>query len=196
MQSNYSENNYSGRQENAVILGTGGPQRECTFRRDLATGKTGCDRVAAFFTSTGWRVVDVSDDPAWQKEDIDLLLYRPGSTSPVTVEVKTDKWPDINGTLSWEVISNIAKGTVGCCVVTTAEYMAFLSPQSGRLMLFRTDRMRRYISQNGENKWGLAYHKNEARWMPEGEQQTSISLKVPVESAMDAIGAKIYHLPA
>ena len=185
------QSNYSGRQENDTLSGTGG-----TFRRDLATGKSGCDRVAAHFVRSGWRVEDVSDDAAWQKQDVDLLLYKPGATKPITVEVKTDKWPDINGTLSWEVISNIAKGTVGCCVVTTAEYMAFLSPQSGRLMVFRTDKMRKYISRCGENKWGVAYHKNEARWMPEGEQQTSISLKVPVELAMAAIDAKIFHLPA
>ena len=173
--------------------------RPSNFDDDLAAGAEGVERVTEYLRSRGYLVTDVQSDPKYQAMDIDLLACKEGSGKQMTVEVKADRYPDINQTLTWEVVSSVgnaqSKGRAGWSLTTDAEWMAYYSPQSQTVRLFRTSAMREYISRHAENKWGAAVCGNKYAWLKEGQRHTSISLKVPLETgAIEAIGGKTIYL--
>lgn len=141
-------------------------------------------------------VVDTRKKTHFQDIDIDFLvnLKTPNGASYPRVsswEVKTDNYPDINGTLSYEIISSFNRGTVGCALKTQAEFIAFYLPQSHRIAYWKNQKLKSFVASCAhklELIRVLNYHPGSA------EPQVTLCLKVPLAEALEAAGGRTVWL--
>lgn len=164
------------------------------FAKDLQRGEEGEEAVLSWLRSLSSvsEVIDCRKIYEWQQKDIDfsvVLKPRSGFSFPVTKtwEVKTDTYPDINGTLSYEIVSNFQRGTIGCALKTQADYIGFYCPQSRRLLYWKSQQLRDWVAQKSTDFELIKvfnYHKGGP------EPQVTLCLKVPVEQALASCGGK------
>lgn len=71
-------------------------------------------------------VINVEDNPKYQKEDVDLLLVSDKEETPkiLKLEIKADTYYH-TGNYFFEVISNCTKETEGCFMYTTADFIFY-----------------------------------------------------------------------
>lgn len=71
-------------------------------------------------------IINVEDDKAFQKFDIDLVQVT--NNSIFNIEVKSDTYE--TGNFFFETVSNATKGTEGCFMYTTADYIYYYFTKS------------------------------------------------------------------
>jgi len=98
-----------------------------TFDEKNDFSKKGIEIVCKYLNSLKKtiEVKNVEDEPAYQKNDIDLVwIYSKGKDKIIiSVEVKTDKYT--TGNFWLETISNETLGTLGCFVKRKAKYLFY-----------------------------------------------------------------------
>ena len=98
-----------------------------TFKDKNKFSKKGIDIVCKYLSSLTKtiKVKNVEDDPAYQKNDIDLIwVYKKQDKElMISIEVKADKY--ITGNFWLETISNESLGTPGCFVKSKARYLFY-----------------------------------------------------------------------
>ena len=96
------------------------------FQDDLKIGKRGEQLVAAALAARGHQVTDVSDNPQYQREDIDFTLAHNGQFA--TLEVKNDLRSEDTGNVFIETfcITNRSRNGDGWFYYCTADFLAFV----------------------------------------------------------------------
>ena len=98
-----------------------------TFNEKNDFSKKGIDIVCKYLKllKKTVKIKNVEDDPAYQKNDIDLVwVYKKEDKEiMISIEVKTDKYT--TGNFWLETISNEAIGTLGCFVKSKAKYLFY-----------------------------------------------------------------------
>ncbi|NMA74530.1 MAG: hypothetical protein GX963_10305 [Bacteroidales bacterium] len=93
------------------------------------------------------RIEDVSDDPYYQKKDIDFLVYqKTGKT--MKVDVKYDTLIDKTGNVFIELISNDKKKTPGNFIYSKADLFLYVFAKSKRVLIIPLKEAREYIYKN------------------------------------------------
>lgn len=85
--------------------------KDVFFNELLEEGRRGEVAVKKLLEDRGWLVYDVSNEPAYQERDIDLVIESDDYIR--TIEVKTDNRFNTTGNICFEMISNIATGRKG-----------------------------------------------------------------------------------
>lgn len=96
------------------------------FNTDLERGKIGEEMFAASQIAKGNKVIDVSDQVEYQKQDIDFILEDQRGNR-ITAEVKTDYKSEETGNLFIET-DNLASCTLGWWHYCKADYLVFVQP--------------------------------------------------------------------
>ncbi len=116
------------------------PKRKTSIDKSFDFGALGVQAVGTLFSfSRGEHFVrNVEDDPAWQKEDVDLLINESGlGGRRLKVEVKNEK--HTAGNLSLEIYGNYERRTPGWFCFSTADVLATCLWATGDLILMDFD---------------------------------------------------------
>lgn len=116
-----------------------------TFNHSNKTGKKGEQAVMAWLIKNPAisKVVDVSLDPKYQKQDIDFLVY--GVNNKVfTVDVKTDTYYS-TGNFFLETVKNSNKNSPGCFLSTKADYWFYLFIPQNVLYVLPMKQVRQWV---------------------------------------------------
>lgn len=108
-------------------------------------------------------VMNVEDDRAYQKRDIDLLwkYEKNGRIVEKRIEVKGDTYHK-TGNIFVEVISNVTKKTPGCFMYTEADYIFYYFIDSKELNIIKMDDFRRWW-EISESRFRPVYLKTRVR---------------------------------
>ncbi len=93
------------------------------------------------------RVEDVSNNPAFQIKNIDLILYKKDGIT-INIEIKTDERMHKTGNFFFETISNDLKGTPGCFMYSEADEFYYYDIISDILYIFDLKIARDWFTKN------------------------------------------------
>ncbi|MEH2248444.1 hypothetical protein [Nostoc sp.] len=132
-------------------------------------------------------VVNVEDDPDYQRRDIDLIWTT--QNSQILIEIKGDRWNKTRN-LFFETKSNLEKGTPGCFLYTEADWLFYYfvnTHQLYRLPMPKTQEwfhitMQRFRERSTTTPVRSSYYTTVGRLVP----ITTVMLEVP--------GAKMVQL--
>jgi penicillin-binding protein-related factor A (putative recombinase) len=117
------------------------------FEEDNSAGKRGEKLFKEFLEKSGKPCKDVSDDPKYQRDDIDFIVEGK-SGNEISFEVKNDSKIAYTGNIFYESISNVDYGTVGCFEKTKADFIVICSESENKFYLIKSDVLRNYVQQN------------------------------------------------
>lgn len=125
-------------------------------------------------------VVNVEDDPDYQRRDIDLIWTT--QTGEILIEIKGDRWNKTRN-LFFETHSNLERGTPGCFMYTEADWLFYYfvnTRQLYRLPMPKTREwflitMRRFRERSTTTPVGSSYYTTVGRLVP----ITTVMLEVP-----------------
>lgn len=100
------------------------------WQQQLDIGSVGVRQLMSYLTDQGYRIEDVTADPDYQDQDIDLRVRLPRQRKWRTVEVKTDTYK--SGNIFLELVTG--RGKPGCVFKSRAQYWAYLLPKLGLLL--------------------------------------------------------------
>lgn len=112
------------------------------FQHQLEIGKKGEARLDSIWR--GFQIIDVSDDPEWQRRGVDRLLVLPDGRY-VSVEYKLDNIAHRTGNLVFEILSNDITDTPGWGLSSKAEYLVYLVEQTNTVYLIRLPELRKWV---------------------------------------------------
>lgn len=117
------------------------------FEEDNSAGKRGEKLFKEFLEKSGKQCKDVSDDPKYQKDDIDFIVEGK-SGNELSFEVKNDSKIAYTGNIFYESISNVDYGTVGCFEKTKADFIVICSEPENKFYLIRSNILKDYVRDN------------------------------------------------
>lgn len=123
------------------------------FEEDNLAGKQGERLFKRFLEKRGKSCKDVSDNPEYQKDDIDFIVEGKHGRE-ISFEVKNDSKISRTGNIFYESISNVDYGTVGCFEKTKADYIVICSEPEKKFYVVKSEVLRRYVR---DNKQSLRY---------------------------------------
>lgn len=96
-------------------------------------------------------VVNVEENPAYQKKDIDLVVHvRHGENVELyTVEIKVDQYFDKTRNYFFETISNDVYNTLGCFLKSEADFLFYYFP-SREIHIFNLEPAREWFKAHKE----------------------------------------------
>lgn len=121
-----------------------------------------------FLEKTGKKCRDVSDDPDFQKDDIDFIVEG-RSGNELSFEVKNDSKIYRTGNIFYEYISNVDYGTVGCFEKTKADFIVICSEQESKFYIIASEVLKEYVRNN----------KNSLRYISRVEGSNSAGYLIP-----------------
>ena len=114
---------------------------------DCEKENIGEQAVKTYFQKEGIKYIDVSKDPSYYEDDIDLLLVNEdGTTTPI--EIKYDNYIHTYHSFFIELLSNAEKNKLGYIYQTKATYIYYVDPVNLDCYIFRPDEMRQYLKDN------------------------------------------------
>lgn len=102
--------------------------------QDKKKGEYGETLVEKFFKERGNKVINVSDNKWYWKEDVDLLIY--DNETEYKFEVKTDYSVNATGNIVLEISKDV-DGSDGWFNFTKATHLVFVDPNKGVGYTFR-----------------------------------------------------------
>lgn len=120
---------------------------EYTMESRVSVSDVAVSMVTKYFHTLGYVVQNVENDPAYRSIDIDLVVYKKGSTVTYTVEVKGDTYSK-TGNIFFETVSNKGKSTPGCLLYTEAQYVFYVFVDSGRTIIMRPADVKKWFLAN------------------------------------------------
>lgn len=144
------------------------------FKTNVREGQKGEAMASSFLTSIGYQVENVSQDPNFQKVDIDLIAGKEVGER-MTIEIKADSMVSRTGNICIETITNVAKGKKGWLYYCKASHIFFVDVVNRIIHCVRfnefydmyqqnKDRYRHFIRQQFEN--GVYYKEAELALIP------------------------------
>lgn len=123
------------------------------FKKSYVHGKNGEETVKKWFVAqkSVERYEDVSENPAFQKLDIDGIVWLTDGTHR-TVEIKTDSYT--TGNMFYETQSCVEMNTIGCMERCNAKYLYYYFTALKSMYVFHMDAFR---------QWALAEHEANPR---------------------------------
>ena len=96
------------------------------FQDDLTIGKRGEKLVAAALLKRGHTITDLSEDPIYQRKDIDMMLCK--NDVVVSLEVKNDIKSNTTGNVFVETYNqnNVSRNGEGWFCYCEADYLCFV----------------------------------------------------------------------
>jgi len=157
-----------------------------TFDEKNNFSKEGIKMVCAYLNSLKKtiKIKNVEDDPAYQKNDIDLVwIYeKEGNEIMISIEVKTDKYT--TGNFWLETLSNEGLGTPGCFVKSKAKYLFYYFTKWDNMYIIPFKKAQKWFLENfnrfRESKTTTKDEKGDYR-------HTTVGRLVPIESMMKEI---------
>jgi hypothetical protein len=138
------------------------------FEKQLDAGKAGEKELDGLWKDA--RIIDVSEDPAWQKQGIDRVLELPDGKK-FSLEYKTDFIAHRTGNLVFETVSVDTSGTPGWGVSSKAEYLVYLLAETKVVYIIHLPALRRWVAERSQNFRKVAANNDSYR---------TISLLVPL----------------
>lgn len=136
------------------------------FYSTLATAKLSEALVADFLSNRGWIVTDVSNDPNYQLQDIDIIIEQGDCRR--TIEIKRDNCIAKTGNLILETITNARRHTKGWFEITTAEYLFVHDTKNNVLLVAAISHLNQFIDEHRK----LAQYKFFKSWEGYGYKQS------------------------
>jgi hypothetical protein len=98
--------------------------RRYTMRESVDVSRLAARHIEAWLTARPrvLHVQKVEAEPTYQRLDIDLIVVT--TSGRYSVEIKGDRWHQ-TGNFFFETNSNQEKGTVGCFLLTAADYLFY-----------------------------------------------------------------------
>jgi hypothetical protein len=121
----------------------------------------------------GYKVKDLSDNPAYWKKDIDLLV-----NDKYTIEVKWDSLLSTTGNLFIETCADIDKGKQGWYEFCEADYLAYGAADMYIFLMFDYKKLKQHIEAHKEEY----IKKTAADFGKDGIKKYSEGYLVPVDS--------------
>lgn len=157
-----------------------------TFNEKNDFSKKGIDIVCNYLKSLKKtiKINNVEDDPAYQKNDIDLVwVYKKEDKEiMISIEVKTDKYT--TGNFWLETLSNEAIGTPGCFVKCKAKYLFYYFTKWDSMYIIPLKKAQPWFNENmnrfRESKTTTKDEKGEYR-------HTTVGRLVPIEIMMKEV---------
>lgn len=118
------------------------------WNKDLKAGKAGEQKVANTLINRGWQLEDVSDNKAYQKKDIDFIIYKNEDDEHITIEVKSDTRIHSTGNFFIETIQNAEQNKVGWFYYCKADYLFYLDTVKQVIYSFKLEDLKEYIAYN------------------------------------------------
>jgi len=143
--------------------------------------------VVLWLKSKGFAVKDVSADPVFQTQDIDLIVMRGAARR--TVEFKADNVIGKTGNLVFEIVSNLERATLGCLMYSKADWLYYYDVQSGHLHMIRLKPLRLLFSSRKLKSGSWA----SAQTAVGQTAYTTINLLIPLRRIKDDMPANDYR---
>lgn len=139
---------YSNRPGPAARCPMVGSFKDSSIRFSFELGALGVQALTTLMTHVRGRhhVTNVELNPAWQKEDVDLLVRGLSGGEPgplVKLEVKNENY--LTGNISLEDISNTTKGSPGWLKYSTADVLASITWPTGDVIFSDMNKLREYV---------------------------------------------------
>lgn len=130
-------------------------------------------------------ITDLSSDPFYQQQDIDMLLTFKDGTEQ-TIEVKTDFQKTPN--LFYETISAVETNSIGCFEKTKADRMIYYFCKFGFAYIIDIAEMRKWVKVNSEKFNELGYRKELRNRRYDDSYYTSVGYAIP-RTSIEQFGA-------
>jgi hypothetical protein len=114
------------------------------WQRQLDIGAEGVRQVVSYLKAQGYHVEDVTEDPDYQEQDIDLRVRSPRQRKWRTVEVKHDTYK--SGNIFLELVTS--RGKPGCVFKSRAMTWAYLLPRLGILLWIDLPALQLWVCAN------------------------------------------------
>lgn len=136
-------------------------------------------------------VVNVEGDPYYQEQDIDLIAIskKGGRTECITIEIKGDTYHR-TGNFFFETVSNKEKGTEGCFLYTTADFLFYYYVGEKELYMLPMKETREWYLANSKR-----FNERETKTSVRGTHYTTVGKLVPRQMVLDEVeGVVVHHL--
>ena len=124
-------------------------------------------------------VVNVENNPDFQKADIDLIWVSKRGTD--TIEIKADRWQE-TGNFFFETDSNKERGTPGCFLYTEANYVFYYFVNSRMLYILPMPQTREWFLANKDR-----FEERETTTPAGGGSYTTVGRLVPIETVVSEV---------
>lgn len=151
-------------------------------------GKIGEQLVQQFLEQHGVEVTDVSDQPEYWAQDIDLICQYKGVTK--SIEVKYDSYIARTGNLFLEYVTDVEQKKPGWFTYTRADELYYVDAQNRLVYVINVDQLREYVRRAYYIKEKSAYD-----YYPDGQiRKESKGYLVKLDNLRQYIKIKQYQL--
>ena len=113
------------------------------IQEQLNKGKVGEEIIYWWLYNQNFYIEDVRDEPGYQKEDVDFVIFENGEQAKI--EVKTDFYT--TGNIFVELESTLGK-TRGCLLKTKSDFILYFFIKENKLFIIDTKEFQDYIVEN------------------------------------------------
>lgn len=114
------------------------------FKKSQKTGKIGEEAAEAFIRSFGLEPKDVSEDPYWQKLDVDYLIYpAAGQEQRIEAKGRSRDWGDIG----LELCTNTTAKTPGWAYGTKSDLITYYAKDTKILHVLDTKILQQWLAR-------------------------------------------------
>lgn len=148
------------------------------FRQSMEIGKRGEEDIYNYLKNNEIidNIIDVRNDKAYQKIDVDYLIYINGKEHKI--EIKTDTYK--SGNIYYETISSNESSTLGCFEKTEADYLFYYFINWGYLYIFSMEEYRKWFQEIEQEFINKGYQKKVKNRGYKDKTYTSIGYAYPV----------------
>lgn len=136
-------------------------------------------------------VLNVEGDSYYQEQDIDLVAVskKDDKTECIKIEIKGDTYHR-TGNFFFETISNKEKGTEGCFLYTTADFLFYYYVAEKELYMLPVKETRAWYLANSKR-----FNERETKTSVRGTHYTTVGKLVPRQMVLDEVeGVTVYNL--
>lgn len=148
-------------------------------RYKKTTGKAGELACEAFVRSFGLKPKDVSEDPYWQKLDVDYLIYPAGREQRIEAKGRSKDWGDIG----LELCTNTTAKTPGWAYGTKSDLITYYAKDTKILHVLDTKILQQWLSRVDVSRRKIKRAKNYNNGVYYSD---SVMLPVPLTEARDS----------
>lgn len=124
------------------------------FSSALTASNSAQDDVSKWLESRGFTVEDLRNDMEAQRKGIDLRFSKANRT--YTGEIKLDSHISRTGNFALEIVSNLSKGTLGCWVLSEADFWFYVDAVNSVVHIFKPGEVRNAVSGSEQGKWSCS----------------------------------------
>ena len=121
--------------------------KKYSFAKQNTTAKKGEDIVLEYLKKEHKNVLDVRNDKTYRKKDIDFVIDVK-SLLKYTIELKSDDKISSTGNFFFETISNSVRSTLGCFMMSQADFFYYYDTKGDKLYIFDLQRLRNWFIKN------------------------------------------------